>query len=165
MKYLLFFALFVSGFLNAQDLNEIRQQYPISVESAEITSKLNGELSDITKSSKPELQVYKGAVLTLMAKFVKSKKEKKQYFKDGVALIENAINASPKNIELRYIRLSVQENSPRFLGYQENIEADKLFILENYASISSKEVKSVLHDFILKSKNFSETEKSVIKKS
>ena len=162
MKYLFFIALFVSIVGNAQDLKEIRSQYPNAVESSEITAKLDGELAKVSFSNKPVLLAYKGAVSTLKANFSKSKKEKKEFFKEGVSLIESAIKAEPSNIEIRYIRLSVQENSPKFLGYHKNIGDDKEFILKNYANDSSKSLKTLIKDFVLKSENFNDSEKKSI---
>jgi hypothetical protein len=59
--------------------------------------------------------------------------------------------------------MSVQENSPRFLGYYKNIEEDKQFILKNYASISSTELKRFIKEFVLKSENFEDSEKKSFK--
>ncbi len=106
MKVLFSILFFVSFVSNSQDLKEIRSQYPQAVKSAEITSELNETLSAVKSSSKPVLLAYKGAVLTLSAKFAKSKKDKKEFFKEGVSLIENAIKADNSNIEIRYIRMS-----------------------------------------------------------
>jgi len=159
MKYLFFILLFISFISNAQDVKEIRGQYPKAVENAETTSKLEGELAKVSSGSKTVLMAYKGAVSTLKAKFAKKKGEKKEFFKAGVSLIENAIKAEPSNIEIRYIRMSVQENSPKFLGYHKNIEEDKEFILKNYANVSSKELKKLIKDFIQKSESFNALEK------
>ncbi|MDN3723347.1 hypothetical protein QRD02_03055 [Aequorivita sp. SDUM287046] len=164
MKHLLFLLFFVSFFSNAQDLKEIRSQYPQAVESVENTSKLDQTFSAINVSSNPILRAYKGAVLTLKAKFSKKKSDKKEFFKEGVSLIESAANAEPSNIEIRYIRLSVQENSPKFLGYDNNIESDKNFILKNCANISSKELKNIIREFALNSRNFSDSEKLILSK-
>ena len=161
MKYLFLIALLVSIVGNSQDLNDIRLQYPKAVENAGITTKLDGELSKIDTSGKPVLLAYKGAVLTLRAKFAKARSDKKEYFKEGVSLIESAVKAEPSNIEIRYIRMSVQENSPRFLGYHKNIEEDKEFILKNYATVTSKELKVIIKDFVLKSENFNGVEKEL----
>ena len=160
MKYFFPILLFVSILGNAQDLKEIRSQYPSAVKSAEITAKLEEKLTDVNSSNKVVLLAYKGAVSTLKAKFAKTKKEKKEYFKEGTSWIESAIRAEPSSIEIRYIRMSVQENSPKFLGYHKNLEEDKAFVLKNYSSISSTELKDVIKDFVLKSENFSETEKA-----
>lgn len=163
-KLFIFSVLLFSIIGSAQDLKEIRLQYPAAVKSSEITAKIEGELRNMNSASNSTLLAYKGTILTLKAKFSKSKNEKKEFFKEGVTNIENAIKADSSNIEIRYLRLSVQENSPRFLGYHKDIEEDKEFILKNYSSISSKELKSVIIDYVLKSNSFDESEKSEIKK-
>lgn len=161
MKYVVFIVFFISIVSTAQDLNETRSEYPKAVQSAAITAKLDGELAKVTSSNKPVLLAYKGAVSTLKAKFAKSRSDKKDFFKDGVSLIESAVKAEPSNLEIRYIRMSVQENSPKFLGYHKNIEEDKEFILKNYASISSTELKKLVKNFVMKSENFDEDEKNL----
>ena len=166
MKYIFLFLLsFISIIGNAQDLKEVRELYPNAVENFENTTKLDAELQTVNNTEKPVLIAYKGAVKTLKAKFTKSKSDKKEFFKEGVALIEDSVIADPDNIEVRYLRLSVQENSPRFLGYHKNIEAYKEFILKNYTNTSPKELKSVIKDFVMKSQNFSESEKTELKLS
>lgn len=162
MKYLIVLTLFISNFVNSQNLKNIRLQYPEAAKSIEITTNLELELENVDSSSSSLLLAYKGAILTLQAKFSKSKSDKKKYFKEGVSLIENAIQADDSNIEIRYLRLSVQENSPKFLGYHKNIEEDKEFILKNYRNITSQELKSVVTDYVLHSKNFDEKEQSIL---
>lgn len=160
MKYLLFIVFFISVAGTAQDWSGIRSSYPKAVQSSETITKLDGELKNVTFKNKPVLLAYKGAVLTLKAKFSKKKSDKKEFFKEGVSFIENALKTEPSNIEIRYIRMSVQENSPKFLGYHRNIEEDKEFILKNYASISSADLRKIVKDFVIESENFSENEKT-----
>lgn len=162
MKYLLIIVFFIAVVGSAQDLNQTRSEYQKAVENSEIATKLDGELTSVSSSSKPVLLAYKGAISTLKAKFAKSRSDKKEFFKEGVSLIESAVESESANIEIRYIRLSVQENSPHFLGYHRNIEEDKQFILKHYAVTASKELKGVLKNFILKSENFEAAEKQSI---
>lgn len=150
---------------NAQDLEKTRVQYPEAVNSSEVASNLDTEFSEMSDSVKPVLVAYKGAVLTLKAKFAKGRSDKKEFFKEGVSMIESAVKADASNIEIRYIRMSVQENSPRFLGYHKNIEEDKEFILKNYTNVSSKELKTVIKNFALESESFDESEKMMFKKN
>lgn len=159
-KLLILCVLFVSFVMSGQDLLEIRSQYPEAVESNEITAKLNDNLKNVNSTGNPVLLAYKGAVLTLKAKFSKSKNEKKEFFKEGVSSIENAIKSDSSNIEIRYLRLSVQQNSPKFLGYHKNIEEDKKFMFDNYPNLSSKELKEIVQAYVLKSASFDEKEKS-----
>ncbi|WP_313112031.1 hypothetical protein [Aequorivita sediminis] len=163
MKSIFILFFFISFIGNAQDLGEIRAQYPKAVESTEITEKLYGELAKTGTSSNSVLLAYKGAILTLKAKFSKNKRDKKDFFKEGVSLLESAIELDSQNTEIRYIRLSVQENSPKFLGYHKNIETDKDFILKNFGTLSSNTLKTIVKDFVLNSNSYNETEKVGLK--
>jgi hypothetical protein len=44
-------------------------------------------------------------------------------------MIEQAVSLSPKNIEIRYLRVLMQEKSPIFLNYKENIKEDISFVV------------------------------------
>ena len=114
---------------------------------------------NIGSESSPILLAYKGAVLTLKAKFAEKRKDKKIFFKEGVTLIENAIDREESNLEIRYIRMSVQENAPKVLGYHKELENDKNFILKHYDT-SKSVVKDVIKAFVLRSDNFSAAEKA-----
>ena len=80
-------------------------------------------------------------------------------------MIETAIKADSANIEIRYLRLSVQENAPKVLKYYKNIDDDKKFILDSYSDIRSMDLKEIVKDYILKSVIFDENEKSLLRKS
>ena len=163
-KYILFWiAVLWMAFGQAQDLTEIRTKYPLAVKNKAEAETLMNELKSVSIDSDKVLLAYKASVMTLMAKFSKQKKEKKEFFKEGVSLMEAAVIASPDNIEIRCLRLGVQENSPKFLGYHKNKEEDKGFILNHYPEVSSKAVQIVIKDFVSQSKSFSEAEKLLFK--
>ena len=160
-KLFLYTFLLVGFFCKSQNPSQIRAQYPLAQESEELTSQLDDKLAQ-TSGADPVMMAYKGAVKTLMADFAKKVKEKKVYFKEGVELIETAFKAEPNNIEIRYLRLTIQEHAPKFLKYHDNISEDKAFIQKNYTSISSKELKAVIREFILESKSFDDEEKELV---
>ena len=105
------------------------------------------------------LVAYKGAVSALTAKYTKDNTERKELFKNGVLLLEFAVSQKPENIEIRCLRLSIQENSPKFLKYRSNIEEDKTFILNHYEKTKSKAVKEFVKSYILQSTGFNTEEK------
>ena len=55
-------------------------------------------------------------------KFLPTKKL--SLFIEGKNLLENAIAKHPKNVEMKLLRLMIQENAPRFLGYSDNCTKD-----------------------------------------
>ncbi|WP_310992925.1 hypothetical protein [Aequorivita marina] len=151
--------LLVSVYASAQSLAETRTQYPEAVKNSEVATKLDEELTDVKLTDKPVLAAYKGAALTLKAKFAKGIKHKKEFFKEGVSFIEAAVKADSTNIEIRYLRMSVQENSPKILGYHKDVAEDKAFILKNYSVVSSRNLKDAVKKFVLNSDNFDASEK------
>ncbi len=159
MKFL-FVLFFTTLFLVTPDLNKIREDYINAVHSKENTEKLYNDLAVVSKGDAKILVAYKGAVTTLKAKFAQSPKDKKELFKEGATLIEYAAAEDPDNIEIRCIRLGVQENTPKVLKYRKNIPEDKQYILDHYNEITSSKLKGYIKGFILHSKSFTETEKA-----
>ena len=74
----------------------------------------------------------------------------------------SSISSGSAPVLLAYIRLSVQENSPKFLKYNEHLASDKEFILKNYPTISSQSIKAVIKEFVYESKSLGEAEKQSI---
>jgi len=161
MKGLLLIGLFISFFATPPELTKVRSDYVLAAGNKEITYKLYEELSTVTKNDNKVLLAYRGAVLTMMAKYAKKKNNKKEFFKEGAELIEYAVTAKPDNIEIRVIRMSIQENSPKFLKYNKNIPEDKEFILTNYKSTSSKTIRNFVKAYVLDSKGFNASEKEI----
>ena len=104
---------------------------------------------------------YRGAVATLKAKFSKGIKNKKAFFKEGSELLEFAVTSEPKNIEIRCLRLGVQENSPKIVGYKQHIEADKQFILNHYASVTDGGLRKFIKGYVVLSSAFTDAEKQL----
>lgn len=161
MKTFLYILLFIAVFGSTPELSHLRTEYPKANENETVTDKLAEQLTSVSKENNTVLVAYKGAVLTLKAKFARGIGNKKGYFKEGAELIEYAIKTKPKNIEIRCIRLGVQENSPRITGYKKNISEDKDFILKNYSSITDSEVKKFVKGYVVISDAFSDSEKQL----
>ncbi|MBU2938193.1 hypothetical protein KO494_01450 [Lacinutrix sp. C3R15] len=162
MKSLL---VLIAGFVltfQSLDLNTIRNAYKAAAQDKTKTEAFYNSLEKVTKNSKVELVAYKGAAIALLAKQAITLKEKKEGFIQGVTLVEYAITKAPNNIEVRFIRLGIQENTPKILKYKGNIEEDKLFILKQYKNISSSRLKKHIKDYILQSKAFTDEEKTLI---
>ncbi len=143
-------------------LDHVRLAYKEAAQDKTKVDSFYDMLSNITKSDDVALVAYKGAAIALKGKYAKSLKEKKDDFIEGVTLIEYAIEKEPNAIEPHFVRLGIQENTPKFLGYKKNIEADKLFILKQYKHITSPNLKAHIKDYILQSKVFTDEEKATI---
>ena len=161
MKLLISIFCLLFSFSNP-DISEIRKLYPDAANS-EVTSKeFLLKLSEVTNESNKTLLAYKGSSITISAKFQKKISDKIKTFKVGAKLVEFAIESEPNNIEIRLIRLSIQENVPAIVKYNRNKKEDAVFILSHYKE-QSNNLKAYLKSFILQSKSFSPDEKQTIK--
>ena len=161
-KFLVLFTS-LSLFFVKIDLNTVRLDYKTATQSNANVLVLYNKLKKVTKADKKVLVAYKGAVTALMAKQQNGVKAKKTFFKNGVSLLEYALKANPNNIEIRLIRLSVQQNSPKILKYNKQILEDKAFVFKHYKSVKSTSLKNFIKGYILQSDKFSEEEKALFK--
>ncbi|WP_413997927.1 hypothetical protein ACMDB5_08980 [Flavobacterium sp. W1B] len=127
------------------DLETIRANYEKAVSDKKICQLMIEQLSTANESAVH--LAYLGAFQTIWAKHSSGPISKLRTFTTGKRNIEEAVISKPNNIEIRLLRLSVQSNSPSFLGYKKNIEDDKKFIQSNSKNITSvflKELMAVL---------------------
>jgi hypothetical protein len=93
----------------------------------------------------PVLMAYRGAASAASAGSVTGPYKKLQYFSDGKKELEQAIQASPANAEIRFLRLVTQLNAPAFLGYNHHVEADKKLVINTLALISKNDPNAYLY--------------------
>lgn len=158
-KFFLVLLILLPFVSNSQNLEFIRSQYPKAKESSELTDQLYHELSGISEEINV-LAAYKGAVSALKADFAKGIRNKKEFIKEGTKLLDHAVAAEPENVEIRYLRLTVQENAPKIVGYHGNIDEDKEVIKNRFHSLESDSLKAVIRGFIEISSSFDKDEKS-----
>lgn len=89
------------------------------------------ELSILTE----EQQAYAGALLIRKAGLPKVK-ERLKLFKAGKAKLETALAAEPDNTEYHFLRLTIQEHSPKIVKYKADIPADKAFVIKHFDKLS-----------------------------
>lgn len=161
MKLLLSLLLWIN-FANTTDLASIRKMYPDVAKSEANAKEFTEKLSGISNNDEKILVAYKAASILVDSKFESLIGSKISRFKEGAKLLEATLKSDPNNIEIRMIRLSIQEDVPGITGYKKNIKEDKKFITTHYAEQSGV-LKEYLKDFVLQSKSFSEKEKQFVK--
>jgi hypothetical protein len=157
-----FFSFFLLLFFsNNPNLAEIRKAFPTAAASEITATAFAAKLADVTFEDKTVV-AYKGASITMVAKFKKKVSEKISAFKEGSKLIESAVASEPNNIEIRLIRLSIQENVPGIVNYKKSIKEDAAYILKHFKEQNTV-LKEYIRSFVLQSKSFSAEEKQTIK--
>ncbi|MBB4117990.1 hypothetical protein GGR32_000262 [Mesonia hippocampi] len=140
-------------FLSSTNLSEIRSLY-VELTTSKAKQKAFVAYMQKTDTATPILQAYKGASYILQSKTTSERKLRKQFFMKGAKLIDNAAVKEPGNIEIRLIRLSIQENIPKALGYNANILDDVAQIREGLKNITDAELKQYIARYIKQSKSF-----------
>ena len=127
---------------------DVRQNVGEMFKTEEICTRLyqQFEITDITTDNL--LVGYKGAVLLGMARHHPNPFKKMGFFSDGKELLENAIAIDSENLELRFLRLTIQTNIPSFLGYDSDKENDKAFVLNHIEKAKSEAFKTKVRNFI-----------------
>jgi len=143
---LLMLFLTISNDILAIDLEVIRTNYERAVKDESLCQQIMMELSHKTDST--IYLGYFGAFQAIWANHVSSPFVKLSTFKTGKRNIEKSIEIEPNNVELRFVRLSIQLNSPFFLNYRHRIEEDKLFIKNNLNTITSESLKQMCSKLI-----------------
>ncbi|HEU0124707.1 MAG TPA: hypothetical protein VFQ56_00240, partial [Flavobacterium sp.] len=117
MKLLMTLLLWVN-FVGAPDLASIRKVYPDVAKSETNAKEFVAKLAGVSHNDDKILVAYKAASILVDSKFEKKIGEKIERFKEGAKLLEATIKSDPSNIEMRMIRLSVQEDVPGITGYK-----------------------------------------------
>lgn len=141
--FLLLSALFIFSSFTIYSLDDVRKNYSQLATDKKMCSELLAQLEKNKDQSLTHL-AYLGSLQTIWANHVFSPISKLKTFNKGKKNIEQAIKKEPDNVELRFIRLSVQKNAPNFLGYHYNIKEDIQFIKNNRSQIKSNVINQYI---------------------
>ncbi len=130
----LFSVLLISfSFTSSKSINKLEFYNAFKSNEKSVIDKGIQTVKDETTSSLKN--AYLGALIMKSAQFPSTPKEKIAVFKEGKTLLESSIAKEPKNGEFRFIRIAIQEKSPKILHYTGNIEEDKKILIQTYESL------------------------------
>ena len=151
MKYLVMFLFIILpfiGFADSPKLEDVRLLFHQSQESQKTCTQLIELLQPYTEKNNSLFLGYRGCATMMMAKHAINPFSKLSYFRKGKLLLEKAIQFDPKNIELRFLRYTVQYNVPSFLNYDSNQKQDRLFLLQSVNSLNDQKLKKIITSFL-----------------
>jgi hypothetical protein len=109
------------------------------------SAKINQQKILLKNLTIKEKQAYEGALLLKQAGIISNKKDKLDSFKSGKNKLENAIEKDSTNAEYRFLRLIMQENLPKILGYHKALEKDNIYIRKNFKTLSVVVQRAILN--------------------
>ncbi len=150
LSLILILLLHYTNIIEDSELIKIRNLY----ENAAIKEEAHLKLNLLLLNIKPEnylLKGYKGANVMIGASYVFNPITKLNKFNKGRKLVEDAIINEPNNLELRYLRFTLQTNLPRFLGYTNQINRDKVFMINQLDVLKDTDLRFRIVTYLLAS--------------
>jgi len=115
--------------LFAYDLKQMRLEFDQAVNDADAADAFYKKLKAEDKSD-PIVLAYFGSAEAVRAKHAWSPYHKISYLKSGLKNLGNAIDKSPSNLEIRFLRFSLEHYIPSFLGYSKHLDIDRKRIID-----------------------------------
>lgn len=142
MRILISFFLFTS-FLWGQDLNLLRKNLGIAPENKSVCEQMIESIPSNTAN--PVFLAYLGAYQTIWANHVINPFSKLSTFNKGKKNLQKAVSLENNNVEIRFLRYSIQKNAPKFLGYSDNLAEDKKYIESHRNEVKSVELNNLIN--------------------
>ncbi len=163
MKFILtLIFIMTAGFSQHPEISEVRSLFKEAAEEEKAAEKLL-KVTAALKDKEPLMHGYYGVAQMMMAKHVGNPFKKLSYFNKGKDYFSEAIKADPKNVELRFLRFTVQAETPGFLNYKQNLGEDKRILLSRTSVLKDKELRQMILAYLLSSKELSASEKENLK--
>jgi len=112
---------------------------------------VNDVLNQIRDAAIVGKEAFEGALTMKKAGLSSGASKKLKIFKSGHQKLEEAIQKDPSNVEYRFLRLMIQENAPKVLGYKNELEKDSEVVRKGYKTLPEP-VKQAVIDYNKKSK-------------
>lgn len=128
------FLLLLMQFSSLPDQHDRGSFYAVlTSESRTEVEQLIQQYEQLAKS--PLLNAYIGTLYLRLASLPATPGERIQYFRQGKTLLDREIEIHDTFVEMRFLRLMFQENSPGILKYKDDMEADKAVIVTYFHEV------------------------------
>ena len=128
-------------------LNEIRATYDRAKKGIEYCQK-GLKLTRRFPVDLPVVKGYHAAFKMVQASHELFPWAKIMVFEEGKRLMEKQVGRAPANLEIRFLRLSIQLNAPSLLGYTQHIKADQQFLSQHFPDCTDPDLRHVLNTFL-----------------
>jgi hypothetical protein len=128
---LLFTFSFAQAQFNSKELTDFKKSMLTAIESSKITDSLLLKLESIPSKS-ALLLGYQGTLQALKAKHAWNPYNKVKYVSKSLKTMQQAINQDEENMEIRFMRFSIEYYTPSFLGFSKNLDKDQKEIVKHY---------------------------------
>lgn len=121
------------------DLPEVRQAFHQAVLHDEESESFHEYVGKVSKAD-PTILAYQAVSKAMLARVLWNPFAKYSHVMKYRSLMADAIKTDSSNIEIRFLRLSIEYNLPSFLSESQYIDEDLKIILENLSSVKKMRV-------------------------
>jgi hypothetical protein len=146
--------------VSTADYALVRQTYLKAVYSETETLALE-KLTKGQAGADAVMQAYYGSALALKAKFSYNPYNKVVHVKSGSAQLNAAVVKFPQHTEIRFLRYSVEYNTPSMVGISTHLSEDKAFIMA-HPPMRAHALFQTIKGFMLQVTGLTEAEKKQI---
>ncbi|MEI8135996.1 MAG: hypothetical protein WCH21_01595 [Bacteroidota bacterium] len=109
-------------------------------------------------------RAYYAAAEMTSAQYKINPASKIRVFNSGKKILEEVFLSDTSDLEVRYIRYTIQKNAPAFLGYNKSIVSDKFFLIKHLSANRSidPQLFSFVYAYLLTYGSLSQQEKALL---
>jgi len=135
-RFLLLFFIFSSVNSNAEpilfdEFKNIKVAVHRAIESSQVTDSLYQALRS-RNSENPLVVAYIGTLEALKAKHSWNPYNKIKFVSLSQKTMKRAVDLDPNNLEIRFMRFSIQHHTPAFLGFSKDLDEDRKAIYRQF---------------------------------
>jgi len=101
------------------------------------------------KDTSPLTQAYKAASEALIAKYSWNPVTKFNYLHRAQKLLDDAVSKDALNVEIRFLRLYIENSIPAYMGMSKNKKEDKQVIIDNINLLSQLNIGVDITNYII----------------
>lgn len=170
---LLFLFLFVLIFqlvraqLSPKEIAILKIDLIKAVENSKLTDSLSDKLNKLPNKT-ALITAYAGTLEALKAKHSWNPYNKIKYVKLSLKTMQKAISMDKENMEIRFMRFSIEHFTPSFLGFSKDLAVDRREIIKHYQNnnfgVADQELIKNVAKFMIESKRCTTDEIKILKK-
>ncbi|MCZ4225081.1 hypothetical protein [Pedobacter rhodius] len=171
-KKLLFLLLFGSiqickGQLTPKEISILKTDLVKAVENSKLTDSLCNKLTRLPNKT-ALVTAYNGTLEALKAKHSWNPYNKIKYVKASLKTMGKAVDMDKENMEIRFMRFSIEHYTPGFLGLSKDLTVDRQEIVKHYQNrnfgLADKDLIKNVAKFMIESKRCTAEEIKILKK-
>ncbi|WP_316734965.1 hypothetical protein [Pedobacter aquatilis] len=153
--------------LSVKEISILKAQLVKAVENSKLTDSLSERLNALPNKT-ALVTGYAGTLEALKAKHSWNPYNKIKYVKRSLKTMQHAIKMDKENMEIRFMRFSIEHFTPGFLGFSKDLDEDRKEIVKHYQNnnfgLADETLIKNVAKFMIDSKRCTAAEVKIFKK-